>query len=122
MTTDASEREPLRAAHVMRFGQLTMNSERDADLHTIELIGELDLANAPEVEEEFKRVEATDAGALILNLAGLTFIDSTGIRLLITARARSLADFNRLTLLRAPAAVHRVFEIAGVGDLLPFAD
>jgi anti-anti-sigma regulatory factor len=49
-------------------------------------------------------------------------MDSTGVRLLITAGARSRADSNRLVLLRGPAAVQRVLELSGVETRLPFAD
>jgi anti-anti-sigma factor len=118
----SNEPEVLRAAQVIRLGVLTISSERDGDLHTVELEGELDLATAPGVEQELERVEATDAAAIILDLSGLTFIDSTGIRLVLAAARRSRADSNRLTLLRGTAAVQRAFEISGVEALLSFAD
>ena len=123
MGADASNQdEPLRAAQVIELGVLRVHSEREGAVHTIALSGELDLAGAPGAEEELKRVEATDAGVIVLDLSGLTFIDSTGVRLVVSADARSRADSNRLTLLRGPAAVQRVFEISGVEELVPFAD
>ena len=123
LTADAPKPgEPLRAAQIVKLGVLTMTSEREGEIHTIALTGELDLASAPDVEAELKRVEATDANAIVLDLSGLTFIDSTGIRLVVTADARSRADANRLSLLRGPASVQRVFAIAGVEQLVPFAD
>ena len=99
-----------------------MTSEREGDVHTICLFGELDLANADRVEHELERVEATDASSIVVDLAGLKFVDSTGIRLLVSAHARSRADSNRLVLLRGPAAVQRVFQLVGLEDRLPFAD
>ena len=99
-----------------------MTSKRKGDVHTVALTGELDLASAPNIEEEIRRVEATDATSIVIDLSGLTFIDSTGIRLMVTADARSRADSRRLRLLRGPAAVQRVFVISGVDKLLPFAD
>lgn len=122
MTGDAAGRERLHAVQVVGFGQLAMSSEREGDIHTIALTGELDLANAPRVEDELTRVEASNAVAIIVDLSGLTFIDSTGIRLLVSAQARSRSDAGRLTLLRGQAPVQRVFELSGVAELLPFAD
>ncbi len=58
----------------------------------------------------------------MLDLSGLTFMDSTGARLVLQANARSRADSCRLTLLRGPRAVQRVFELTGLTELLPFAD
>jgi anti-anti-sigma factor len=59
---------------------------------------------------------------ILLDLSELQFMDSTGIRLLIAADARSRADSDRLRLTRPPAKVFRVLCIAGVDEILPFAD
>jgi anti-anti-sigma factor len=112
----------LRVADHVKAGQLTLHSARDGALHTIRLEGEMDIANADDVERELLRVEATDALSIVLDLSTLRFIDSTGVRLLLCAYARSRRDANRLVLLRGPAAVQRVFELTGVADRLPFAD
>src|SRR5205085_1242527 len=114
--------DPPRAAEFIGLGELRVRSERDGDVHTVGLAGELDLATAARVERELERVEATDALSIVLDLSGLTFMDSTGVRIVVTAYARSRADANRLALLRGPAAVQRVFELCALGDVLPFAD
>jgi anti-sigma B factor antagonist len=123
MTDDpAHERYSLRSSELIELGQLTLRSEREGVVHTIGLIGELDLATADDVQAELERVEATDASSIVLDLSGLTFMDSTGVRLLVNAEARSRADSKRLTLLRGRAAVQRVLQLTGVDVLLPFAD
>ena len=86
------------------------------------LKGELDVANAEHLERELRRVESSDALTIVLDLSDLQFIDSTGVRMLFLAHARSLADSNRLALLRGPKTVQRVFELTGIHDRLPFAD
>lgn len=123
MTSEAREqRDQLRAAQLIKLGELSMSSEREGDVHSICLFGEFDLATAEAVERELERVEATDTAAIIVDLSGLEFMDSSGVRLMLIANARSRADANRLTLLRGPAAVQRVLELSGVERLLPFAD
>jgi anti-anti-sigma factor len=67
-------------------------------------------------------VEDSDALSIVLDLSALEFMDTTGVRLIIQADARSRADSNRLALLRGPRAVQRVFELTGLLDRLPFAD
>jgi anti-sigma B factor antagonist len=114
--------EQSRAERIIDLGQLKVRSQRDGDVHTIALAGEMDLSNAGEVERELRLAEATDAKTIVLDLSALQFMDSTGIRLLIAADARSRADSCRLRLTRPPAAVARVLCIAGVDTLLPFAD
>jgi anti-sigma B factor antagonist len=111
-----------RVTHVTELGVLTLRSKRDGDVHVIELSGELDLAGAPEVERELRRVEATDVDAIIVDLAALDFMDSSGIRLLVMAHRRSLWDSGRIVLRRPSAAVLRVLEIAGIAELLPIED
>lgn len=99
-----------------------MRSEREGDTHTITLTGELDLSTVDGVQRELERVEASDTLSIVLDLSGLTFMDSTGVRLVMTAAARSRADGNRLVVLRGQRTVQRVFELCGVERLLPFAD
>ena len=86
----------------------------------IALYGEVDLANADEVERALLRAEASDATEIVLDLSGLHFIDSTGIRLLVVAHARSRADSNRLSLLRGDDPVQRALDFCGLADDLPF--
>ena len=117
---DEAPQQPhgIRAADLLKAGQLTLRSERDGALHTISMQGEL----ADDLERELIRVEGSDALSIVIDLTGLQFIDSTGVRLLLSAHARSRADSNRLTLLRGPKPVQRVFELTGILDILPFAD
>lgn len=118
----SGQRESSRAARASRLGELTLTSRREGDVHTICRLGELDLATARRAEQEIVRVEATDARAIVLDLSGLAFMDSTGVRMMLSAQARSRADANRLTMLRGGPAVQRVLELCGVAQLLPFAD
>ena len=99
-----------------------MSSHRDGDVHTLCLAGELDLATADLVRDELARIESSGAGSIVIDLAGLTFMDSTGIQLLIGAHARSRTNDHRLTLRPGPAAIQRVVTLCGVDELLPFAD
>ncbi len=115
-------REPLHALQVIALGDFSLTSQRDGGTHSIRLFGELDLATADTLEKELLRVEATDADPIIVDLSGLTFIDSTGARLLVYAAARARARSDRLALLRGGTAVQRVFQLTALEDKLPFAD
>jgi anti-anti-sigma factor len=123
MTYDDRLPRPSAASELIKLrpGELRISSVREGDVHIIALTGELDLATADELERELLRVEATDAESIVVDLSSLRFMDSTGIRVMIAADARSRADSQRLALLRGPDAVQRVFELTGVVDLLPFA-
>ncbi len=61
-----------RAEQIVRLAQLEMTSEREGDIHILGLAGELDLANAADVEHELRRIEATDVGVMLaLRIAGV---------------------------------------------------
>jgi len=102
--------------------QITIRSERDGHAHVIQLIGELDMNTAPVFEDELKRVEATDAREIIVDLSALRSIGSDGLKAFIHANARSRRGGNRLILLRGPHQVHRTFEMTGLVSQMPFAD
>lgn len=107
-----------RVEQIAPIAALSIASERDGDVHTLGLTGEIDLANAAEVEQALRRIEATDAEVIVVDLAGVSFIDSSGIRVLVAAAARARGG-DRLVLARPTRAVLRVLRIAGVADLLP---
>ncbi|MDP2710588.1 MAG: STAS domain-containing protein [Solirubrobacteraceae bacterium] len=116
-----SRTEPSRAEQAFAAGQLGIRSERRGSDHVVALSGELDLATAQGAESELRAAEATDAAQIILDLADLDFIDSTGLQLIIAADARCRAGGPRLRLLPGPPQVQRIFEITATTDILPFA-
>lgn len=100
----------------------TLRSRRAGDSHTLLPTGELDVATTPELERELRRIEASDARTIVLDLSALTFIDSTGIRLAVLADERAQANGKRLMLVRPAPDVFRVFEICGIADRLAFGE
>jgi anti-sigma B factor antagonist len=121
MTESASPEQP-GIQQLIELAELSMTTVRTGPVQTITLVGELDLASADTVQDELIRAEATDARTILLDLAGLSFLDSSGIRLLIAAVGRSQADSSRLVIRRPPENVRRVLRVAGVDDRLPFSD
>jgi anti-sigma B factor antagonist len=84
-------------------------------------IGELDLATTPAFEDALCRAEA-DGRAITLDLSGLDFIDSRGLAMILALDRRLRESGARLTIVRGPDAVNRIFEITGVLDRLEFVD
>lgn len=114
---------PLTATQVIDLAALTIRAEQDGGNHVLALSGELDIASADALDAELQRVEATvSLQEILIDLRGLRFIDSTGLRLLIGAARRAETAAYRLRIVRPGAPVFRVFEIAGVDALLPFAE
>jgi anti-anti-sigma factor len=118
----SSTDRPTRAEQALATGLLEIRAERRAGDHVLALSGELDLATAPLVEAELEAAAATDADQIVLDLCGLDFIDSTGLRLILNADARARANGQGLRLLPGSPRVQRIFEITATTDRLPFAD
>jgi anti-sigma B factor antagonist len=85
------------------------------------LRGELDLTGAPRIEEQIQSALLEGAGAYVLDLSGLTFMDSTGVNTLLRARSLLGREQRELVVVCPPGAVRRVLDVIGVGDVLaPF--
>jgi anti-sigma B factor antagonist len=82
----------------------------------IALRGELDLEHAYTFDEELRRVEARRPPCLVLDLRGLSFVDSSGIARLLAARRRSRREQRRLLLVRGGAGVQRLLAITAAGE------
>ena len=99
----------------MRGFGLTIESLADGAVR-VALRGELDLEHAYTFDEELRRVEALTPPCLVLDLRGLTFLDSSGLARLLAARRRARRDHRRLVLVRGTRAVQRLMAITAVGE------
>ena len=78
--------------------------------------GELDAQTAPDLAAAIAK--ATDRDHLAIDLGEVTFIDSSGLRVLLEAHNDRLAAERSFVLQRPSAAVSRLLEVAGVSDYL----
>jgi anti-sigma B factor antagonist len=95
--------------------------DRDGLVH-LALVGELDLSTVPKVQEELRRIEAASPGTVVVDLSKLTFLDSTGLRCIVTADERAREAGRRIVIVRGPDAVQRVFAITRLDDRLDMVD
>ena len=110
-------------AHRMQSRRFRCEVVRDGTVVRITLEGELDIATAPEVEAALRDVaDGPSSEPCVLDLRGLTFMDSSGLRTILSANGAARRDDRRLRLVAGPPAVQRVFEICGVADGLRFVD
>jgi len=97
-------------------------TERDGTLE-VRLVGEFDLAGFDIVDKHLEQAQLNGQPDVTLDLRGLTFMDSSGIRAILRAVGRAEASKNgRLRVIPGPPNVQRVFEISGVEDRLEFVE
>ncbi len=100
-----------------------VSTERTDNTARVKMVGELDIGTAEQAESEIREAESADsATTVVLDLGGLTFMDSTGLRLLVSADARAREAGRRLAIVRGPDAVQRVIELTGLGAKLDLVD
>ena len=96
---------------------LTITLEASGPETVLALTGELDPHTAPLLQEQIDAVRSS-AGAttVVLELSGLTFIDSSGLRVVISTQKALAADGGRLVLRGPSETARRLLEITGLVD------
>jgi anti-sigma B factor antagonist len=96
--------------------------ERDERVGTVRLDGEFDLSAADRVEEALRSLEAERPAVVVIDLRGVTFLDSTGLRTITSADARARDGDYELRIVRAPEAVQKLLHVTGMDKILPLVD
>jgi anti-sigma B factor antagonist len=98
---------------------LFIREVRQGVVHRLTPIGELDIATAPALERACSAVvQDADIQMVVLDLTQLSFMDSTGIHVLVRVHA-ACKDGDRLRIINGSRAVERVLDVSGLRDRLP---
>lgn len=97
-------------------------AERRNDSSLVVVSGELDLAVVDDLQAALARPEA-QAENLVLDLRRVTFIDSSGLSVIVASHQRLRAANGRFAVVVSrPSAVHRLFELCGLTETLTITD
>jgi anti-anti-sigma factor len=91
--------------------------QRD-DVMIVRPRGELDLATVETLSAALDGIDT--AGRVVLDLRGLSFVDSTGLRLLVALHQQSERDGFALMLIAPAAPADRAIQLSGLDQALPF--
>jgi anti-anti-sigma factor len=106
--------------------ELTIQAAVADSGHRLTLAGELDLASSSNLVDAVSRHCGEGAKSLVIDIGGLEFVDSTGLRAILTSRV--LCSRSHCTLAIEPRPerirpqVRRLLEVTGLVDRLPFAE
>ena len=108
---------PARRGLGARSLQISVHRDRDpVGTVAIALSGDLDLATADELDAAIRAAEETDIGWIVVDLSDVSFIDSTGLSVLLHAKKRS---YGRLSCIPSNHdAVTRLLELTGTVQML----
>jgi anti-anti-sigma factor len=87
----------------------------------VRALGSLDLATVPLLQARVSELREAGWREFVIDLSGLEFMDSTGLRLILQWDADARQDGWGFSLVPGRPAVQRVFEVTGMLHRLPFA-
>ena len=96
---------------------LLIVTETTPDCTTLRVAGEIDLSSAPQLRDAALRALRQGEGPLCLDLSGVTFLDSTGLHVLIATRRRAQLEGRELVLADLSRPVERVLQITATAAL-----
>jgi anti-anti-sigma factor len=96
--------------------RLETSATRIGGANAIAVTGELDMETAPQLSEEVEIAVWSTVGAFVLDLTGVTFLDSSGLHSLLRARAYLAREDRLLVLVCPPGPARRVLDLASVLD------
>ena len=103
--------------------ELTVRYADDERPPCLSVAGELDIGTAPVLREALLRLLAdTDVEDVIVDLSGVTFVDSSGLAVLLMAARRWAAEEDRLIVRNPSRVVDRIFDLTGVRAAFAFED
>src|SRR3954451_4442137 len=110
-------------ARPRRMSLLTLTTSQELEAVHIALEGELELSSALLFDEELRRTEH-DAAAdtVVLDLSTLKFMDSTGLRLILSAHQRARRAGRHLRIIPGGDAIRRIFRLTGVWKRLDIVE
>lgn len=98
-----------------------VQAEKEGDLHTVKVLGELDQATAPELRSALAKAFENE-GSVLIDLTGCEFIDSTGLSLLVEAKRRLGDDRRRFGVCCPHQDVRRMLELTGIDKAVGLFD
>lgn len=99
-----------------------LETRAEDDWTILSVTGELDVATAPRLRQEAVRVLAGGQPRLALDLSGCSFLDSTGLGVIVGVLKRVRGLDGNMVILGAPNQVAKVFEITRVSSIVPLVD
>lgn len=103
----------------MRPGDFDVFLERIDGQYRLRLSGELDMATAPWLRDHLVEIAANGAGRVVIDVSRLSFIDSTGLSVLVSGWRRLRECGGDLVLAAPSPAIAKVLDIAGLRELFP---
>ena len=112
----------MKAIPSQSVEQFSVGVVRDRDEVVVALTGELDLATADMLEREVRELRHSGCDHIVVDLRQLDFMDSAGLRVLISLRNTAKCVGHRLILVPGPRQVQHIFDLTATRGLFDWRD
>jgi anti-anti-sigma factor len=85
-------------------------------------VGEIDVATVDRVRGQFEDLKAVGFTRIVLDMRDVTFVDSTGLRLMLEAQESSRADGWEFAVIDGSSSVQHLLQVTGMRHVLDFVD
>ncbi|MFD1067134.1 STAS domain-containing protein [Oceanobacillus locisalsi] len=97
---------------------LSVNVQEETDVKVIEVSGEIDAYTAPELKKSLMPLIKEDGNEIEVDLENVTYMDSTGLGVFVSALKASKESDSHFTLKNVQGRVYRIFEITGLNGVM----
>src|SRR5688500_297086 len=100
---------------------LQVSTARRGSFAVVTVVGEVDLGTASSLAEEVSTA-TSDGANLVIDLGGVTFLDSSGLKVLVSALKRTEQAGKSLSLVAVPRVVMRVLTVTALDKVFSIYD
>jgi anti-anti-sigma factor len=101
--------------------EFALRADREGSVATVAVVGELDVATAPELSAAIAALEP-GYDELVIDLSTCSFFASSGISVLLDENRRASAEGFRFVVVKAPPPVQRIFDLTSLDELITFRE
>jgi anti-sigma B factor antagonist len=103
-------------------GALNVRTEPRGKALVVRASGEIDIASAKSLEKEIQSAFDHDGDGVFLDLEDVTYIDSTGLAVLLRAQKVSTANGHKLRITRLSSSVEEAINVTGLDGAFPLVE
>jgi len=98
---------------------MNISESKQGNVTILKVQGKLDAMSSPELDKRLASLVESGTRQIALDLAGLEYVSSAGLRVFLSAAKRLKQAHGKLALANLSAQVQQIFDIAGFESILP---
>jgi anti-sigma B factor antagonist len=101
---------------------LQLSTSRRGPFAVVTVVGDVDLGTASRLSDEAVTALGTETPNVVFDLGGVTFLDSSGLKVLVATQKRAALAGGSMSLAAVPHVVMRVLTVTALDKVFPMYD